>query len=252
VDDFGFRQGELRRHGDVSSTMDLAREHPPTDFPVTFVARSQSRGRGRFERPWLSPPVGGLYLTVRIPWIERPIAQAPLVSMGAALALARLANSIGCPGVLLKWPNDLLLGGRKAAGILAEMVVLDGKSNLLVGVGIDVSVPEEALATVGQPATSFAASSGRELDPEWVLRRFLEIWSEIDLVLQTRGFEALLEEYRIHSDLPGRSFLLSTGAEVDRIRILSLQADGSLKATRLSTGEEIAVHGGELLPDIPV
>jgi BirA family biotin operon repressor/biotin-[acetyl-CoA-carboxylase] ligase len=243
----GFRGGRLLRFEQVGSTMDVARnlEEPG---PFTVVARSQTAGRGRFDRTWVSPPSGGLYLTASLPW-TRPLSQAPLVSMGTALALARLACQIGCPRITLKWPNDLLLSDRKTAGILAEMHhTAPGASRLLVGVGLNVSIPEDALAQVGQPATSLAAASGRELEPEQVLEDFLRLWTEVDQTLETSGFPALVEEYRGFTDLQGRHFRLEgAGGSTSVVRVVSVREDGSLQVEHIATGVRQSLHGGELV-----
>lgn len=244
----GFRGGALLRFEVVGSTMDIAKALPPDSRPVTVVARSQTAGRGRFDRIWTSPPTGGLYLTTSIPW-NRPLAQAPLVSMGTALALARLASRLGCPHIALKWPNDLLLSGRKAAGILAEMhQCAPGISRLLVGVGVNVSLTDEELSRVGQPATSLRTASGRELDTAHVLADFLDLWSEVDRTLEERGFKALVEEYRAYTDLAGRRFRLAgAGTETREVRVVNVREDGALEVED-SSGVRMTVHGGELLP----
>ena len=244
----GFRGGRIVRLDEVESTMDEARRLPPDPLPLVVVARSQRRGRGRFDRTWISPPEGGLYLTVRIPW-ERPLAQAPLVSLGTAMGLARLAQALGCPDIALKWPNDLLLGGRKAAGILAEMHHPEqGPSQLLVGVGINVSIPARELDRAGQPATSLSRACGQDLDLDDVLLRFLEHWEEVDRILELRGFPDLVEEYRSRSDLAGRIFQLAGGGGATEIvRVEGIRDDGSLEVQVLPDGPRRIAHGGELV-----
>ena len=242
----GFRKGALLRFDRVSSTMDAAREQADSDQPVTVVASEQTAGRGRFDRSWVSPPDGGLYLTVRIPW-TRPIPQAPLVSIGAALALARVAAGIGCRDIVLKWPNDLLVGGRKAAGILAEMTSGTTRSSLLVGVGINVSIPASTLASVGQPAISLSEACGCALDAEQILSEFLGAWSELDSTLETLGFAPLAREFRSRTDLPGRRFLLSSGSDRRAIQVRDIGDDGSLEVEDVATGAVEHVFGGELL-----
>lgn len=225
--------------------MEVARNLPPSPLPQTVLATTQTAGRGRFDRRWVSPPEGGLYLTVRIPW-NRPLAQAPLVSIGAALALARVARQVGCVDIVLKWPNDLILGGCKAAGILAEMVQGE-PSHLLVGVGINVRIPGSALASVGQPAISLSDACGDPLDPESVLSSFLDHWSQIDHILEGQGFVALAQEFRSQSDLSGRCFLLSSGVARTEVRVRDIKDDGSLEVEILGSGEIRCIFGGELL-----
>jgi len=227
--------------------MDVAKSQPATTESVTVVARSQTAGRGRYDRSWTSPSEGGIYLTVRIPW-ERPIQQAPLVSIAAAIALARVAAEIGCRDIVLKWPNDLLIGGRKAAGILAEMSATNDGSCLLVGVGINVAIAAETLAQVGQPAVSLADACGGPLDSEQILSAFLDHWSDLDSTLENQGFAPLAREFRRSTDLPGRRFRLSSGETSQDVEVRDIRDDGSLEVQFLSSGEIESIHGGELLP----
>ena len=226
--------------------MDVERAAPPCGgAPLTVVAREQTAGRGRHDRVWTSPPAGGLYLTVRIPW-KRPVPQAPVVSMGAALALARLARSLGCPDVVLKWPNDLLLNGAKAAGLLAEMSDTPDGSALMVGVGLNVSIPRPVLERVGQPATSLRDACPGHVDMDSALRRFLDLWTELDIGLERGGFPAIADEYRACSDLEGREFLFVSGGSRELVRFVRVNDDGSLTLRRPGGGT-FATFGGELL-----
>jgi BirA family biotin operon repressor/biotin-[acetyl-CoA-carboxylase] ligase len=248
----GFRGGKVVRLDQVVSTMDEARSLPASDLPTVVVARTQTGGRGRFDRSWVSPPEGGLYLTVRIPW-NRPLAQAPIVSLGTALALARLASELGCPGISLKWPNDLLLDGRKAAGILAEMHhPPQGAPQLLVGVGINVSIGDQALRSVGQPAVSLAEACGCALELDAVLDRFLRIWEEVDRVLESGGFAAIAPDYRTWSDVAGRVFRIDgPGGTEEAVRVRAILDDGTLEVVALATGRARVLHGGELRSTAP-
>lgn len=226
--------------------MDVARSAPSCGgTPLTVVAREQTAGRGRHDRVWTSPPAGGIYLTVRIPW-KRPVPQAPAVSMGASLALARLARSLGCADVVLKWPNDLLLNGAKAAGLLAEMADTPNGSALMVGVGLNVSIPGRFLERVGQPATSLRDACPESPDLDGALRRFLGLWTEIDLELERGGFGAIADEYRTFSDLEGREFVLASGGRSELVRFVRVNDDGSLTLRRPGGGT-FTTFGGELL-----
>lgn len=242
----GFRNGPLWIFPEVGSTMDVARDAAPVGAPLTVLARTQSAGRGRYDRVWVSPPLGGLYLTVRIPW-NRPIAQAPLVSMGAALALARVARQAGCRDVNLKWPNDLLVDGAKCAGLLAEMSTTPEGSSLMVGIGLNVSTDRAVLSRIDQAATSLSHATGRVLEVDSILGELLSCWTDIDLSLERDGFGALAEEYREYSDLAGREFRLATAGAEELVRFVRVNDDGSLSVRR-ADGTLFVTYGGELLP----
>jgi BirA family biotin operon repressor/biotin-[acetyl-CoA-carboxylase] ligase len=186
-----------------------------------------------------------LYLTVRIPW-TRPVVQAPVVSMGTALAAAFLARELGCPDIVLKWPNDLLLSGAKAAGLLAEMATTGDGPSLMVGIGLNVSTAPEVLEAVGQPATSLSLACGQDLHEDDVLARFLALWTEIDQRIERGGFAAVADDYRAFSDLEGRAFRLATAGTDELVRFVRVNDDGSL-AVRRADGSLFATFGGELL-----
>lgn len=245
LEGIGFRGGDIRYYDEVNSTMDVVRETSP-GWNTTVVATTQTLGRGRFDRRWSSPTNGGLYLTT---WIEhnRTPAGAANLSQGTALALALLCRELGIAQVRLKWPNDLLIAGRKCAGILAECYAGKHGTGIAVGVGINVDTPREVLAAVGQPATSLSQEAGHPLIAREVLLRFLALWGEVDALLEAGGFAAIAPAYRSFSDLPGRVFGLSTGSAIERVRVLGIEDDGSLLVEPEAGGPPQAVWGGELV-----
>ena len=146
----------LEIHDLISSTNDRARELAEVGAqPFTIViAEGQSAGRGRAGRRWVSPLGSGLWMSTVAPAVER--SERSLVSLRAGLATCRAVEQ-AAPGVRagLKWPNDVLLEGRKVSGILCE----GGPGTVVVGVGINVragALPAE-LADVGVALDELAA-----------------------------------------------------------------------------------------------
>jgi BirA family biotin operon repressor/biotin-[acetyl-CoA-carboxylase] ligase len=226
--------------------MDLVRggELP---WNCTVVAASQTAGRGRYDRRWSSPDAGGLYLTTWIRHDRTPEGAANL-SQGTALGLAFLCRELGIAQARLKWPNDLLIGGRKCAGILAECFTGPQGTGIAVGVGINVATAPEILAAVGQPATSLSSEAGRILGLREILTAFLRLWSGVDVRLAAGGFSAIAADYRAFSDLPGRCFRHSTGRGEELVRVESISDEGALVVVPASGGDARTVWGGELLP----
>ena len=119
---------------------------------TAVVAQTQTCGRGRQHRPWHSPPGLGLYLSVllRPPW---PASESGVLALLAGVAAAAALTQLGVPGVTLKWPNDVLAGGKKICGVLVEPVLKgDHIEFAVVGLGINVrhraqDFPPELLGT---------------------------------------------------------------------------------------------------------
>lgn len=150
----------------------LAREGAPAGTAV--VADSQTAGRGRGGAAWASPPGVALYFSVLLRPALAPEA-LPLVTLAAGAAVAEAVRAgTGLPAGL-KWPNDLLVGGRKACGILCEAEPgADGAPAVAVGVGLNVNTPPALLPPRPVfPATSLAAEAGRTFDREALLQTCL-------------------------------------------------------------------------------
>ncbi|TNF28050.1 MAG: biotin--[acetyl-CoA-carboxylase] ligase [Deltaproteobacteria bacterium] len=156
----------LHRRAEVGSTNDevlaLARAGAPSGTAV--CARAQTQGRGRLGRDWHSPDAGNVYLSL-LHRPTRPAAELAGLTLDLALAVARILDDLGVE-VGLKWPNDLVLGGRKLAGILTELHLdAGGGVAVIVGIGLNVNAPAEAYAPpLDAIATSLRVATGRSFD----------------------------------------------------------------------------------------
>ncbi len=141
---------------------------------VVVIAETQSAGRGRRGREWVSPYARNLYCSVAI---ELSISerQLALLSLYTGLNLCRSLHQMGYQPVRLKWPNDLVIERRKLGGILVEVKPLAGGKRLLViGFGINVLMSEEELADIGQPSASLAQFDASQPDRSLLLERLLD------------------------------------------------------------------------------
>lgn len=164
------------RLGETDSTnarvLALARGGAPAWTAV--VADSQTAGRGRGGRAWASPPGVALYFSVLLrPSLAPDVLPLATLAAGCAVAEAVRAET-GLPAGL-KWPNDVLVNGRKACGILCEAETgPDGAPAVAVGIGLNVNTPRSALPPrPAFPATSLAAEAGRTFDRERLLQACL-------------------------------------------------------------------------------
>lgn len=190
---------ELRHFEEIDSTNAwLAENHD--DFIVTgavVVADHQTKGRGRQERSWLDLPERSLLFSVllRSPAISDG---AELLSLLPAIALARtLRDRVSQQAkVSLKWPNDVLLNGRKVAGILGQSSIQAGQRLAILGVGCNVSLLRGELpAEFREHATSILDETGTEIPREVLLAEFLQhLEAEFDRWTECQ-FDALCAEW---------------------------------------------------------
>jgi len=167
---------EIEYHQTIDSTNHRARELAVEGREnVVVLADTQTGGRGRLDRAWSSPS-GGIWFSILCrPTV--PAVQAPIFTLAAAVATARAVRETGVEATI-KWPNDILVGKKKLAGILTEMEgEADRISWLIVGIGINANVDFEVLPS-DQPATSLQAECG-EVTRRTVTQRLLEEFHEL-------------------------------------------------------------------------
>lgn len=155
-----------------------------------LIAHRQTGGRGRRGREWLSWP--GASLTFSSRWAFEPADGVPAgLSLVAGIALARVLEEIGVTGVQLKWPNDILVSGRKIAGILVELSPERGQMAAVVGIGLNLALPDAVALPAGLPVTDLSRHVHPSPDPNLVVARIL---AELHALFETyaqAGFSAL-------------------------------------------------------------
>jgi BirA family biotin operon repressor/biotin-[acetyl-CoA-carboxylase] ligase len=162
------------------------------------TADHQTGGRGRLGRRWVAPPSTSVLVSVLLrPTAERPAAQLSLV---AGLAVAEAVEDVSGVSAAIKWPNDVLVDGRKVAGVLAEQ-----RSGVVVGIGINVNQDEALLpADARLPAASLRSLTGRLFEREDVLRALLDRLGGCYAAWCEEGLEALLPALAARDFLRGR------------------------------------------------
>jgi BirA family biotin operon repressor/biotin-[acetyl-CoA-carboxylase] ligase len=218
---------------EISSTMDAARELAKRGARegTIVIAEAQTRGRGRLSREWLSPE-GGIYFTI----ILRPRispAYAPRINLMAGVAVAATIKELYGLKAQLKWPNDVLIEGKKVCGILAEMDAETDVVNFVnVGTGINVNTP---IPRFEKTATSLKDALGRGISRKEFLsalvveiERWLPLLMKADLLREWKRLSATLnKEVRVTSlgeKVTGQAI------DIDTAGALILESkDGSLR-----------------------
>ncbi len=167
------------------------------------VAKAQTAGRGRRGRRWDSPEGDAVYMSL----ILRPQAEAADISgltLVMALSVAQALQQLQLEGVQIKWPNDIVLNGKKLCGILTELHMEGGHvSDVVIGVGINVN--QECFASeIAAVATSICAETGRRIDKDTLIEAVIDAFGcNYAIYQKTYNMTSLMEDY--HAFLANRN-----------------------------------------------
>jgi BirA family biotin operon repressor/biotin-[acetyl-CoA-carboxylase] ligase len=197
---------------------------------LLIMADSQTSGRGRMTRTWFSPAGTNLYFSLLLrPNVELSVAPSLPLVVGLAVAEALVACA---PALLpkIKWPNDILVNGKKICGILCELQTKQDRVDyIVVGVGINVNLAAELIPTeLKERATSILIENGEPLKREQLLAAILNRLEPIYDNWRAFGFKPLVQNINALDALRGLSIRMElSGAPVDGIAS-GIQDDGSL------------------------
>jgi BirA family biotin operon repressor/biotin-[acetyl-CoA-carboxylase] ligase len=196
---------------------------------TVVVAEMQTQGKGRKGRSWFSPAGDGIYTSVILrPPI--PPNEAPKLTLMASVAVAEALLSLTSLKIKIKWPNDILITGRKVAGILTEISTdMDRIDYVVIGVGVNVNTPRKSLRPdIRQTATSVFMETGKVFPRIALLRAFLE-WLEIYYeAFKTKGFDPILNRWRHLADIIGQRISVDLMDSVRVGKVLDVDKDGFL------------------------
>lgn len=231
----------------------LASDDPATLDRAVLIAEHQSAGRGRHARVWTSPPRAQISMSVVVRNAGISPSALGWLPLLTGIAVVDALRSVAEVDAELKWPNDVLIGGRKVAGILAEVAappVDAGVPTVVIGMGLNVGLREEELPV--PTATSLALAQAACVDRDPIVRAVLRALAErinqwhsaigdgstadAELAADYRRRCATLGQ-RVRASLPGDRELIGTAEDVD--------GEGRL-LIRPEAGEVVAVSAGDI------
>lgn len=227
----------------VSSTMDVAKQalRDGAAEGTIVIADRQTAGRGRLGRKWLSPPDSSILLSIILyPKLE----QLPRLNMAACLAVAQSIEKVTGlkPGV--KWPNDVLIGGKKVSGVLIESdVQRDVVSYAIVGIALNVNLDPSSIPEISETATSLKQVLGREVSRLRMLKSLLGEFEQLYQALR-RG-EAIDREWRRRLETLGKEVKVKCGETVQEGCAESVDDDGNL-LLRCRDGSLVTITAGDV------
>ena len=239
---------ELEYALQVGSTNDVAKARAKEGAPegLVVVAEEQVAGRGRRGRAWSSPFGLGVWSSTLLRPQITPF-EAPQTALLAALAVARAIELSTSLPAKVKWPNDVLVQGKKVSGILVEMdAELERVRSLVVGIGINANLPAEALPEEARAsATSLLLATGKPVDRAALLARTLEELERVYFAWRESGFGPLLEEVRGRMSMLGREVTISGQGGSWTGRAIDVAGDGALLVAR-DGGEVVPVYAADV------
>jgi BirA family biotin operon repressor/biotin-[acetyl-CoA-carboxylase] ligase len=245
--DISPRVGMIETHWEIDSTSsELARRIPTLDDLAFVMAETQSAGRGRRGRVWLSPPGMNLYLSV-LKRFDGGFASLSGLSLAVGVMLIRALDELGIRTAGLKWPNDVLAGHAKLAGILVELSgEYSGPCAAIIGVGLNIRLPDSVRERAAQPVTDLADLAGG-LPPgrNQVATAVVSALAEGLLAFERHGFAAFAAEYAANDLLRDQPLRIvdprgdyhATGEGVDE--------RGALRVRR-ADGERVTVDSADV------
>jgi BirA family biotin operon repressor/biotin-[acetyl-CoA-carboxylase] ligase len=239
---------DIRVFEQTNSTNDVAEKlaRDGVKEGVVVFAESQTRGRGRLGRKWISPPRKGLWFSVLLRPDLRPQAATQLTVAAATALLRAIRDQTGLTPEI-KWPNDILIKGRKVAGVLTELSAeLDHVKHLILGIGVDVNLTaSEFPVELRKVATSLKLEAGRHIHRAELAAAILrELDRDYEHVCDHR-FQMIADQWEQHCATLGRRVSIQIGERVLQGHAEALDEDGAL-LLRTQHGRLERIIGGDV------
>jgi len=239
---------DIRVFKETTSTNDIIEKlaHDGVKEGVVVFAESQTKGRGRLGRKWVSPAHKGLWFSILLRPEMHPQETTRLtVASATALRRAIMAETELRPEI--KWPNDILIGGKKVAGILTELSAeSDRVKHITLGIGVDVNVDADELPPeVRKLATSLKIESGIAISRAELATAILRELDQDYARIQARKFSEVADEWEAGCATIGKNVTVVMGDRKIRGRAESLDDDGTL-LVRTEHGHLERVVGGDV------
>ncbi len=240
---FDFRIEQVEQ---IDSTNEACRLRALAGEPAGLVIRAdrQTSGRGRRGRSWTSPK-GNLYASLLLR-PERPVSEAAALGLAAVVAMGDVAESLlpASAEVRHKWPNDLLINGRKATGVLLETQAGAGAwpDFLVLGIGANIASHP---ANTPYPATDLTAEGAPATSPQALLERALAAFAPLYEAWEVDGFAALLPAWRRRATGLDRPIEVRLERETISGIFKDLEPDGALRLA-LADGSERRIAAGDV------
>jgi BirA family transcriptional regulator, biotin operon repressor / biotin---[acetyl-CoA-carboxylase] ligase len=216
---------------DSTNTVLLGRPNPPAGESDVLLAEYQSAGRGRRGRTWLAPPGGAVCLSLSWTFREVP-AQLGALSLVVGVCILRALRELGLAQVQLKWPNDLLVAGRKLGGVLIDLRAESaGPAYVVIGIGLNVSLGaqlQEKIASTGLAATDLRSAGLADASRNAVVAAMVSACVRGLLEFERAALKPFIEDWRQADALNGRAVNVNGARGIAHGLARGIDAHGAL------------------------
>ena len=213
---------------------------------TVITALEQTKGRGRFDRVWVSGRFENIYMS----FILKPSKLTRIANLTQYLcaAAAKVIETYGV-STQIKYPNDVLVDGKKICGILCESKLKDNAiQGVVLGIGVNLNTPQEVIDSIDRPATSLNLATGKHIDRYLFLNKLVEeFFSNYEKAIH-EGFSAFEEDYLKRTEFLGKKIFIQQrdNSQKDECTALRLDKNGNLIVKTLS-GKEKTILSGDLI-----
>lgn len=237
---------EILIYDSVDSTNDIAKRLKVESAKegTVILANSQTQGKGRLGRTWHSEEDVGVYLSVLLK-TSLPPKQISKTTLVAGVALAQTINEFSQVRAYLKWPNDILLNGKKVAGILTEYYKKKSYSEVILGFGINVNHTHFP-ASLQHIATSMSMENGEIFERLPLISSLLNHLDQEYRSFLNKGISPTINQWDLNSNMFGKHLSLTKGTQTFFGTAMKLDEEEGRLVMLTDSGEEIAFDSGEV------
>lgn len=231
----------------IDSTNTYAKDNFDTlDDKTAVIAEEQTKGRGRFNRVWVSKNCENIYLSLVLkPQNTRYITNLTQYMSTVVAGVLKTYNV----QPQIKWPNDVLVNNKKICGILSEGVMKNNQlSGIVLGVGINLNTDAATISSIDRPATSLNLETGQKINKEEFLQKLFDaFWINYDNAMQN-GFEYFKDDYLKYVDFLGKVIFIQQRDNDIKIKCVAKNIDnqGNLIVIDSNDNEKI-IYSGDLI-----
>lgn len=191
------------------------------------ISEKQTKGRGRKSRDWFSPSQEGIYLSL----ILRPTispSEAPKITLLTAVVVAETLLRLTRLNINIKWPNDILVNGKKIAGILTEMSTeMDAIDYIVVGLGLNVNTPIFP-DDIREKATSIFIETSKHFPRARFIHEYLQLYEEYYEIFKRTGFEPIIKRWKEFTNMIGKRIIVEMISKKYSGEVQDIDRDGAL------------------------